>query len=90
VSVVIACIGAIRVLGAYQASWMSWLNVLLGAWFINSPLVFGHERGGMTAHAILVGTTVVLLACWSVASSRLPAGPPEDIDACWTDVLERG
>ena len=50
-----------RVTGAYRASWLNWINVLVGVWIFASG--FGLDDTGVAAtNDIVVGTIVFVLA----------------------------
>jgi BON domain/SPW repeat len=73
VGVLIALVAAAR-LGSEQASGepLSWINVVLGAWMIASPFIYGYAQAGpFTANSIVVGVIVLFLAL--VATPAEPA-----------------
>jgi hypothetical protein len=75
VAIAILVLAVSRVRGGYRAVWMSWLNLLLGIWLIVSPFAIAGTRGAVTAHLMLVGVAVVLLALWSATASGQPVRP---------------
>jgi len=66
---VIALIAAVRVAGAYRASWLSWVNAFAGGWLAVSA--FALPQSGIALWNNLVfGITVCGLACWSARASE--------------------
>lgn len=48
--------------GAYGEQ-LSWINVVLGAWMIASPFIYGYaQAGAVAANSIVVGVIVLFLA----------------------------
>jgi hypothetical protein len=71
--IVIAIIAAIRFFGAYQATWLSWLNVILGIWVIVSPWVLGFSSTPTPMwDNVIVGIVVVILGIWAAVTSPRP------------------
>ena len=73
IGAVIAVIALIRFFGAWRASWLSWINVVLGIWLIISPWVLGYT--GIHAAAwnnVILGIIVIVLSWWSAMSTRAP------------------
>jgi xanthine/uracil permease len=80
VAVAIAVLAAIRVMGAYRASWLSWINVLLGLWLLVAPWFLDFDDvDDATANSVIVGIIVAVLGLWSALSSqeRTTTRPPE-------------
>lgn len=81
VGVVVAVLAAIRLAGAYNQPWMSWLNAILGLWVMGSPwALMGTGPLGPTAGTIannlITGAVIFMLACWSAAASTTEPVPP--------------
>jgi hypothetical protein len=78
--VAVAILAAIRLGGAFDQGWMSWLNAVLGVWVIVSPwAVMGTGPFGPTQAMILnnciTGGVIVALGCWSaIATNTEPGG----------------
>jgi hypothetical protein len=52
--------------------WQDWLALVLGAWVIISPWIFGIEIGGTLAWtAWILGALIVLVALWALAMPDL-------------------
>jgi SPW repeat len=64
----IALLALLRV-GAYRASWLSWINALAGAWLTLSAFVVAGS-GIALWNSLVFGITVVGLACWSARLSE--------------------
>jgi hypothetical protein len=62
-------VAAAAALMAYEV-WKEWVNVLLAAWLIVSPWVFGYsEAGAPFYNQFIVGLAVGVLALWLVATT---------------------
>jgi hypothetical protein len=74
--IAIGVLAAIRFSGAYSASWISWINVVLGIWVLLSPWILGFSwvPESMTNN-VIVGILVILLAGWSALASDTPERP---------------
>ncbi len=70
VGLIIAVLAAIRAFGAYDAPWMSWVNVALGIWLIISPWVLGYSVVASALwNDVIVGVLVIVLGAWSAMAS---------------------
>lgn len=72
--IIVTVLALIRVSGAYDQSWLSWLNALCGIWVIISPwAVMGTGANGptqgMIINNVITGAVVAVLACWSAIAS---------------------
>lgn len=77
VGVVVAVLAFIRAAGWYSATWMSWLNVLLGLWLIVSPWVLRAQTSQAYWNEVIVGVIIAILGAWSAfSSSGAAAAPP--------------
>ena len=78
----VAVLAVIRLGGAYDQSWLSWLNALLGVWVVISPwAVIGAGQGGPTNGMIvnncITGGVIFVLGCWSaLATNSAPGETP--------------
>lgn len=72
VGILVLIFAGIRISGAYQAAWLSWINFVLGIWMIVAPFVFGYA--GISAAAlwndIIVGAIILVLAAWSALATQ--------------------
>ncbi len=78
VGIAIALFGATRVRDPHHASTLSWVNLILGAWTIASPWVFGYTPNGPAMwNSIILGAVVIVLAVWSgtATATEHPAAP---------------
>ena len=76
--IVIAVLAGFRMIGAYEEGWISWLNVLFGAWVILSPWVLTGLFNEVPHRDLIVnncatGGAIVLLASWSGFATGFPA-----------------
>ena len=77
--IAVAILAAFRAFGAYEEGWLSWLNVLVGAWVIVSPwAVMGTGAVGLAqvtiVNNVVTGGAAVLLGCWSAIASSVAPG----------------
>jgi SPW repeat-containing protein len=67
---IVAVLAAVRALGAYRQVWMSWLNMLIGAWLFASA--FWLDQTATAAwNDVILGIVVFLLGM--VAAAATPA-----------------
>lgn len=64
----IALLALLRVVGAFRASWLSWINAVAGAWLTLSAFVVAGS-GIALWNSLVFGITVTGLACWSARLS---------------------
>jgi hypothetical protein len=72
VGLIVAVLAAIRYFGAYSASWLSWINAILGVWLIVAPFILGYGNPART-NDIIVGIIIAVLGTWSALASRRTA-----------------
>lgn len=75
---VIALFAAARVRDPHHVSTLSWVNLMLGAWTIVSPWVFGYSPNGAAMwNNIILGAAVIVLAIVSgtATATEHPAAP---------------
>jgi hypothetical protein len=65
----VVILAATRAFGAYNRSWMSWVNVAIGFWVILSPWVLPTESEDAMWNAVVTGIAIVLLAAWSALAT---------------------
>jgi hypothetical protein len=78
---IVAVLALARVSGAYRASWMSWLNMLIGAWIFISAFWLDNTSNAGT-NDIILGAIVFILGLFSAtasdnAAAASAAPPPE-------------
>ena len=66
--ILVGTFGLTRVLGAYRASWMSWLNALIGAWIFIAAFTIDSSTVAFW-NDIACGAAVFVLAIWSATVS---------------------
>lgn len=68
VALIAAAIGAMLV----PQAWEEWTEALLGLWMILSPWLLGysHHHIGASLVGLLVGTAVIMLSLWTVATDK--------------------
>lgn len=71
VGLAVTVLASIRVLGAFDAAWLSWLNAALGLWTILSPWVLGFDelQRAMTNN-VIIGIIIIALASWSALATN--------------------
>lgn len=70
IGVIIALLATFRLLGAYRAAWLSWLNALLGIWLIVAPFILGYDSSRALWNDVIVGLFIAFLGLWSATASR--------------------
>jgi hypothetical protein len=53
-----------------SSAWLSWINMILGAWLIVSPLFITYTVTGQIWNDVITGAVVIALSAWSVSSTR--------------------
>jgi SPW repeat len=67
VALIAAAIGAMLV----PQAWEEWTEALLGLWMILSPWLLGYSHHiGASLVGLLVGTAVIMLSLWTVATDK--------------------
>lgn len=71
VGIVVLVLAAARTMGDnYKASWMSWVNFVLGVWLILAPFVLGYPTGSTAFYNdIILGIIIAVLAAVSALST---------------------
>ena len=69
---IVAVLALARVAGAYRASWMSWLNMLIGAWIFISAFWLDNTSTAET-NDIILGAIVFVLGLISASASDAAA-----------------
>jgi hypothetical protein len=78
--VIVAALAAVRALGTYDQSWMSWLNAVVGAWVVVSPWAVMHNTATGPTHDMIVcnvitGCVIVALGVWSALATNTEYRP---------------
>ena len=69
--IVVAILAAIREFGAYDAPWLSWINVLVGIWLFVSAFVFSNVAAPAPFwNNIVLGVIVFVLGIISAQATR--------------------
>jgi len=79
VGVLIALFGIIEWSSSESTMWVSWVNGILGAWLIISPLFLGAMAMGVIWNSVILGIIVLGVAIWggmSTSSSTMGMGHP--------------
>jgi SPW repeat len=77
--IVIAGLAGFRMIGAYEEGWISWLNVLFGAWVVISPWVLTQVVQAAVPRELIInnciaGGAIVLFGSWSGFATGFGAG----------------
>jgi hypothetical protein len=67
---IVALIALARVSGAYRASWLSWINALIGIWLFISAWVV-DKTGTAGGNDVILGVIVFILAVASASATPL-------------------
>jgi hypothetical protein len=75
IGIAVAALAAIRAGGWINQAWLSWVNLVLGAWVLVSPWVLGFT-GDQTAlwNNVITGAIVLILGGWSALATGNGAG----------------
>jgi SPW repeat len=73
--VIVAILAALRTFGAFDQSWMSWVNAIIGAWVVISPwAIMGNTVTGPTSAMIvcnvITGAAILPLGIWSAVATN--------------------
>ncbi len=68
---IVALLALARTVGAYRASWMSWLNMLVGAWIFASAFWL-DDTSTAKVNDIIVGAVIFVLGAASATASDDP------------------
>lgn len=84
--IAIAIIAALRLWWFSDMAWLSWLNLILGAWVVISPWVLGFsDQSTAMADNVIVGVIVFILSGWAAMTA-----PGRVRDEVRRDDLRRG
>lgn len=73
VGLCVLILAAIRVGKWHSNSWMSWVNVVLGAWLIIVPFTLNFAETTLW-NSVIVGLVVAVMGGWSAAASQSTTG----------------
>jgi hypothetical protein len=74
--VAIVAIAAVRV-ASERLPWLSWIELVLGAWLIAAPFVLGYaDVSRPFVNDVIVGAIVVFLSGFSALAYRISSYPP--------------
>jgi hypothetical protein len=76
--IAVIALAAVRFSGAYDQTWVSWLNALVGAWLVVSPwAVTAAPTHDLILSNCIAGGVVAVLGCWSaMATTTEPGAAP--------------
>jgi hypothetical protein len=66
---IVAFFALVRTSGAYRASWLSWLNLLIGAWVFIAAFTIDYTSTAQVNDVIL-GALVFIFGLWSASASE--------------------
>ncbi|MDZ7705360.1 MAG: SPW repeat protein [Trueperaceae bacterium] len=71
VGALVGVFAVVRLQNRFGAPWLSWLNVMLGAWLFVSPFVLGFNTLFVALwNNLLLGFFVAVAGLWSVREAR--------------------
>lgn len=76
--IIVAVLALSRVLGLHRASWISWLNAIVGVWLFVSAFWL-DQTATASWNDVILGIIVVVLAAWSASASEAANAPVEAI-----------
>jgi hypothetical protein len=72
VGIVIGALALIRAIVVTQSSrWLSWVNMVLGAWLIVSPFILHFTYAIHIWNDIILGILVILFGAWSASGYKV-------------------
>lgn len=74
VGALVALFGIIEWSSSESTMWVSWVNGILGAWLIVSPLFLGAMAMGAIWNSVILGIIVLAAAIWGAMSSSSTMG----------------
>lgn len=74
IGVLVAFFGLIELSNAESTKWVSWVNGILGAWLLVSPMVISGLATRVTWNNVILGLIILGVAVWSGMSSSSPMG----------------
>jgi len=80
VGILVALFALIELSSKESTMWVSWVNGILGAWLIISPLFFGAMAMGVIWNSVILGIIVLGVAIWggmASSSSTMGMGHPK-------------
>lgn len=74
VGVLVALFGLVEWSSAESTMWVSWVNGVLGAWLLVSPIFFAGLAMGAVWNSVILGLIVLGVAVWGGMSSSSTMG----------------
>jgi hypothetical protein len=72
VGIILGALALIRFLTASDSTtWLSWINVVLGAWLIVSPFILSYTDVSQIWNDVIVGILAIIFGGWSVSGARV-------------------
>lgn len=65
VGIIVGVLALISASSPESATWLSWINIILGVWMIISPFILGFAGGAVVMNSIILGIIVIALSAWS-------------------------
>ncbi len=79
VGIIVAVLSLIRAFTPETTAGLNWINIVLGAWLIISPFLFGSNISVLWSD-IVSGILVIVFSGWSGSAAMVHAGHKEDKD----------
>jgi hypothetical protein len=79
VGLLVAVIAAIRFLFAQRQDWLSWINMLLGAYLVFAPFIWAYGYYGYAAGSdVFAGALIAWISIWSALATRWSKPAPRE------------
>lgn len=80
VGILLTCLAAARYFNASMPAWLSWINVVLGAWIFLSPWLFGYvDTPRLLWSNMLIGLLIMALGTWSALVTKVRPAPLDQL-----------
>lgn len=74
VGIIVAIISLIGMYSIEQATWVSWVSGILGAWLLVTPIFMTGLTSAVIWNSVILGVIIIATAIWSGMSSSSTMG----------------
>lgn len=67
--IIVGVVALINMFTSFRATWLSWINVIAGAWLIIAPFALSYPSTTPRWNDVILGIIVIALAAWSSGTS---------------------
>lgn len=81
VGIIVAAISLIGMYSIEQATWVSWVNGIMGVWLLLTPIFLTGMTTALIWNSIILGVVILAAAIWSgmASSSTMGHGHPRGV-----------